>query len=145
MTTHVDGPADLLSLVGADLGASEWTELDAARAESFATDAVAGDRSGAEGSAPPYFLLSLVNLFLPELIVVDHMSMGVNVGLEQVRFPAPVEPGSSIRGRGEVVSAVEVGGGVQVVVRVTLEAAGADGEAKADPVCVADTVSRFFP
>lgn len=144
MTLHVDSPGDLLGLVGADLGATDWVPLDPAHAESFASNAVTGDTSGAEGAAPPYLLLSLVNLFLPELIVVDHMSMGVNVGLEQVRFPAAVAPGSSIRGRGEVVSAVEAGVGVQIVVRVTIEVAGAEGEALPDPACIADTVSRFF-
>jgi len=145
VTLHVDGPTDLLGLVGADLGASEWIELDPTQVESFASTAVTGDDSGADGAAPPYLLLSLVNLFLPELIVVDHMSMGVNVGLEQVRFPSPVAAGSSIRGRGEVVSAVDAGGGVQVVVRLTIEVAGTDGEALPDAACIADTVSRFFP
>ena len=66
--------------------------------------------------------------------------MGVNVGLEKVRFPAPVPVGSRIRGVGEVVSATEAGEGVQVVVRIVVELDGSDR-----PACVADTVSRFFP
>ena len=144
MTTHVDAPADLLGLVGADLGATGWVPLDPDHAALFASTAVTGDTSGSHGAAPPYLLLSLVNQFLPELIVVDHMSMGVNVGLEQVRFPAPVVAGSSIRGRGEVLSVAEAGGGVQAVVRVTIEVAGPDDSTRTEPACIADTVSRFF-
>ena len=84
--------------------------------------------------------MSLANLFLPDLLTVEAFSMGVNVGLDKVRFPAPVPVGSRIRGVGEVVSATEAGEGVQVVVRVVVELDGSER-----PACVADTVSRFFP
>jgi acyl dehydratase len=57
-----------------------------------------------------------------------------------VRFPAAVPVGSRIRGAGEIVSAEEVKGGVQVVVRMTIEIEGGDR-----PACVIDTISRFFP
>jgi len=66
--------------------------------------------------------------------------MGVNVGLDKVRFPTPVRVDSRIRGRGEIVGVDELKGGVQVVVRVTVEVEGSD-----KPACVADTVSRFLP
>jgi acyl dehydratase len=87
-----------------------------------------------------YLTLSLVNLFLPELVTVENFSAGLNIGLDKVRFPTPVPAGSRVRARGEVVSAEEAKGGVQVVVRVTIEVEGAD-----KPACVADTVSRFLP
>ena len=66
--------------------------------------------------------------------------MGVNVGLDKVRFPSPVTVGSRIRGVGELVSVEEIKGGIQSVVRVTVEIEGADR-----PACVADTISRYFP
>ena len=66
--------------------------------------------------------------------------MGVNVGLEKVRFTSPVPSGARIRGRGEVVAVTEEKGGVQAVVRVTVEVEGSDR-----PACIADTISRFFP
>jgi acyl dehydratase len=148
---RIDGPAAIGSHVGASLGPTDWVEIDQSRIDEFA-DAT-GDHQwihvdparAAEGPfgttiAHGYLTLSLVNLFLPDLIAVDGASMGVNVGLEKVRFPSPVPSGSRIRATGEVVSADDVGGGVQVVVRVTVEV---DGSAK--PACVADTVSRFFP
>ena len=81
-----------------------------------------------------------MNLFLPQLLEVQGASMGVNVGLDRVRFPSPVPVGSRLRGRGQIVAVEEAKGGVQVTVRVTLEVEGSD-----KPVCIADTVSRFFP
>ena len=87
-----------------------------------------------------YLTLSLANLFLPEIMAVDNVSMGVNYGCEKVRFPAPVPVGSRVRGGGEVISAEEVKGGVQVVVRMTIEIEGSER-----PACVIDTISRFFP
>jgi acyl dehydratase len=94
-------------------------------------------------SAHGYLTLSLANLFLPQIMEVKNTSMGVNYGCEKVRFPAAVPVGSRIRGGGEVVSAEEVKGGVQVVqvvVRMTIEIDGGDR-----PACVIDTISRFFP
>ena len=76
----------------------------------------------------------------------DHAAMlAVNhplvvLGSASVRFPAPVPEGSRIRGAGEIISAEAVKGGVQVVVRVTIEIEGSDR-----PACVIDTISRFFP
>jgi len=66
--------------------------------------------------------------------------MGVNYGLDKVRFPAPVRAGSRIRARAEVLGAEDVGpSAVQLKVRVTIEIEGGD-----KPACVADTLSRFF-
>ena len=66
-------------------------------------------------------------------------SLGVNYGTENVRFPAPVTVGSRIRGSGELVSVEDVKGGVQAVVRVTVEIEGKD-----KPACVVDTISRYY-
>lgn len=152
MTTTVANPEGLLELVGKELGPTEHTTLDQDRIDLFAKATgdhqwihVDVERAKAESPfggpiAHGYLTLSLVNLFLPELLTVQQFSAGLNVGLERVRFPSPVPAGSEVRARGVVVSAEEINGGVQVVVRVTLEVAGAD-----KPACVADTVSRFLP
>ncbi len=66
--------------------------------------------------------------------------MGVNYGTDKVRFPAVVPVDSRVRGTGEVISAEDVKGSVQVVVRVTVEVEGSER-----PACVADTISRFVP
>jgi acyl dehydratase len=156
--TIVESPAALLDLVGADLGTTGWVELGQDRIDRFA-DATGDhqwihvdvERATAESPfggpiAHGYLTLSLVNLFLPELLEVGGVSMGVNVGLDKVRFPAPVPSGARVRGSGTVVSAEEAKGGVQVVVRVTVEVEGpVPGEPAGRPACVADTISRFFP
>lgn len=151
MSTVFEKPDDLLTAVGQHLGYSDWLQIDQQRIDLFA-DAT-GDhqwihvdpdkaREGPFGAtiAHGYLTLSLANLFLPQIMEVRNVSMGVNYGCEKVRFPAPVPVGSRVRGGGEVISAEEVKGGVQVVVRITVEIEGNDR-----PACVIDTISRFFP
>lgn len=66
--------------------------------------------------------------------------MGINYGLNRVRFPAPVPVDSRIRARASMVSVEPTGdGAVQVVTRVTVEVEG-----NPKPACVADLVSRFY-
>ena len=151
MATVFETPAALLDAVGQHLGYSDWLLIEQERINQFA-DAT-GDHQwihvdperAADGPfgatiAHGYLTLSLANLFLPEIMQVNNVSMGVNYGCEKVRFPAPVPVGSRIRGGGEVISAEEVKGGVQVVVRITIEIEGGER-----PACVIDTISRFFP
>lgn len=151
MTTVFKTPFDLATAIGTQLGSTEWLTIDQQRINLFA-DAT-GDhqwihvdpvraKDGPFGTciAHGYLTLSLVNLFLPQLIDVQGIEMGVNVGLEKVRFPLPVKVGSRVRGKGELVSVEEIKGAIQSVVRVTVEVEGAD-----KPACVADTISRYFP
>jgi acyl dehydratase len=151
MTAIFDEPAALLQAVGQHLGYSDWLEIDQRRIDLFAdatgdhqwihVDPVkAADGPFGRTIAHGYLTLSLANLFLPQIMRVDNASMGVNYGCEKVRFPAPVPVGSRVCGGGEVISAEEVKGGVQVVVRVTIEVEGSER-----PGCVVDTISRFFP
>ena len=65
--------------------------------------------------------------------------MGINYGCNKVRFPAPVPAGSRIRATGQITEVENVPGGVQVVVRVSLE-----NESGGKPACVAETVSRWI-
>ena len=152
MPTIFETPKQLLGAVGQKLGASDWLAIEQARVNQFA-DAT-GDhqwihvdperaKSGPFGAtiAHGYLTLSLVNSFLPQLLEVRGISMGVNYGCDRVRFPSPVRVGSRVRGVGEVVAAEEVkGGAVQVTVRVSVEVEGSDR-----PACVVDTISRFVP
>lgn len=151
MTTVFKHPNELLSAAGQQLGVSEWITIEQDRINLFA-DAT-GDhqwihvdperaKSGPFGAtiAHGYLTLSLVNLFLPQIVDVQGISMGVNYGCDKVRFPSAVKVGSKVRGRGEVVSAEEVKGGVQAIIRVTVEIDGSDR-----PACVVDTISRYFP
>ena len=152
MTIVVASPSDLLEMDGADLGVTDWSAVTQQQIGLFA-DATGDhqwihvdvERATAESPfggpiAHGYLTLSLVNLFLPQLVEVQGASMGVNVGLDKVRFPSPVPTGSRLRGAGTIVAVEEAKGGVQVTVRVTVEIEGSD-----KPACVAETVSRFFP
>lgn len=70
---------------------------------------------------------------------VEGVTMGVNYGVNKVRFPSPVPVGSRLRATGQVAEVTEVPGGAQLVVRITVEREGGD-----KPVCVAETVVRFY-
>ena len=73
-------------------------------------------------------------------IDVRGYGFGVNVGTDRLRFITPVPVGSRIRGTGEIIGAEEKGGGIQSVVRVSIEVEGED-----KPACVIDTISRYYP
>lgn len=152
MATIFNNPAELKDAIGKHLGVSEWLEIDQARIDTFA-DAT-GDhqwihtdperaKKGPFGStiAHGYLTQSLVNYFLPQIIDVRGISMGVNYGADRLRFPAPVPVGSRIRGSAELIKVEEVkGGAIQSTVRVTVEIEGSDR-----PGCVIDTISRYIP
>ena len=141
---------ELRAAPGRESGPTDWITVEQSRVDAFA-DATddrqwihvdpARAAAGPFGStiAHGYLTLSLVNLFLPDLVRVEGAKMGVNYGTDKVRFPAAVKVGARIRGRAQVLEATDVPGGVQVVVRVTIEIEGGDR-----PACVADTISRFY-
>ncbi|MCZ6465566.1 MAG: MaoC family dehydratase [Proteobacteria bacterium] len=147
-----ESPAALKEAVGQHLGHSDWLEITQARIDQFA-DAT-GDhqwihvdperaKEGPFGStiAHGYLTMSLVNLFLPQIVEVRGIAMGVNYGADRLRFPAPVPVGSRVRGSAELIEAEDAkGGSVQAKIRVTVEIEGGDR-----PACVVDTLSRFFP
>jgi acyl dehydratase len=145
-------PQDLEAAVGQELGASDWLEITQERIDRFA-DAT-GDHQwihvdpdrAAHGPfgrtiAHGYLTLSLVNLFLPQILEVRGIAMGVNYGSDKLRFPAPVPVGSRVRGRGELLEVEETkDGGVQAKIRVTVEIEGSTR-----PGCVVETISRYYP
>lgn len=151
MTTIFKRPEELLSAVGSHLGYSDWLKIEQERINLFA-DAT-GDhqwihvdpekaKDGVFGKciAHGYLTLSLANYFLPQIIDVQGISMGVNYGCDKVRFPAPVPVDSTIRAGGEIVSVEEIKGSIQAIIRVTIEIEGSDR-----PACVIDTINRYVP
>jgi acyl dehydratase len=150
MTTVFASPDELLDAVGRDLGVSEWITIEQDRIDQFAE--ATGDHqwihvdpvAAADGPfgatiAHGYLTLALTNQFLPEIMRVDGASMGVNYGVNKVRFPQPVTVGSRVRATATLTGADEIAGGVQVVVTITVEI---DGQPK--PACVVESVSRFL-
>ena len=139
------------SRVGTELGVSEWMEIGQDRVNGFA-DATndhqwihvdpARAASGPFGAtiAHGYLTLSLISWFMPQIVDLSAMKMGVNYGCDKVRFPAPVKVGSRVRGRAVLVSAdATKDGGVQAVIRVSVEIENGD-----KPGCVADTIARYY-
>jgi acyl dehydratase len=150
VTTVFATPDELLGAVGRELGTSDWVEIDQARIDGFA-DAT-GDHQwihvdpvqAAEGPfgatiAHGYLTLALTNQFLPEIVRVDGVSMGINYGTNKVRFPQPVVVGSRVRGSATLTAAEEIAGGVQAVITIVVEIEGAE-----KPACIVESVSRFL-
>ncbi|WP_175650170.1 MaoC family dehydratase [Pseudomonas sp. Marseille-P9899] len=139
----------LLDAEGLDLGRTAWLQIEQARIDLFAE--ATGDHqwihvdperaaSGPFGVciAHGYLTQSLANLFLPQLMTLENMAMGVNYGSDRVRFPAPVRVGARVRGHGVILRVESLGEAVQAVVRVSVEI---EGENR--PGCVVDTISRY--
>lgn len=144
-------PKDLLSAEGQDLGVTDWLSVDQDRITRFGE--TTGDMQwihvdperAAQGPfgatiAHGYLTLSLINAFMPDLITVNRVSSGLNIGLDRVRFLAPVRVRSRIRARGALSKAEPKGDGVQTTVDVSIEIEGHD-----TPACVASVISRYLP
>jgi len=137
-------------LIGRELGPTDWLTVDQARIDEFAratddpqwihTDPV----RAAEGPfgttiAHGYLTLSLCVPLMGQALTLTGYRMGINYGLNRVRFPAPLASGSRIRGRFTVQSVEEVAGGEQGIVLATIEPENGD-----KPVCVAELVVRML-
>jgi acyl dehydratase len=150
MATTIDGINGLNPQVGNHLGYSDWHEITQDQVQRFA-DAT-GDyqwihldeeraKAGPFGStiAHGYLTLSLAPVLLAEVFVVNGVSMGVNYGLNKVRFPAPVPVGSKVRLGAVIDNVDEIAGGAQVTMTATWEIEGG-----AKPVCVAEIIFRYY-
>ena len=148
--TIIDGVTGLRDAVGRHLGHSPWLQVTQERIDLFAE--ATGDHQwihvdpGRAATGPfgatiahGYLTLSLVNNFLPQVVEVQGIAMGINYGLDRVRFPAPVRVGSRLRGGVQVLGVEDVAGGIQAAMRVTVEIEGQDR-----PACVADVLSRYL-
>ena len=142
--------ADLAALAGHDIGSSDWLLIDQARINLFAE--ATGDHQWihidpARAAAGPFgapiahgFLtLSLLPLLFESAFAIDDVRMGVNYGLNRVRFVSPVRVGSRVRGCFKLLSYEPLDGGAQLTVQATIELVGS-----AKPACVAETVSRRY-
>lgn len=151
MPTTFASPDALLDAVGTDLGRTDWIEITQERVDQFAE--ATGDRqwihvdpvrAAAESPfggtiAHGYLTLSLTNQLLPQLLDVRGASLGINYGVDRVRFPAAVPVPSRVRGHAVITGADEIDGGVQVTITITVEIEGAER-----PACVVASISRFL-
>jgi acyl dehydratase len=151
MTTGaVTDMAGLRDSVGRHLGYSEWQEMTQARVDQFAdaTDDhqwIHVDPERAKASpfggtiAHGYLTLSLVAPIMQQLLRVSDSKMGVNYGLDRVRFPAPLPVGARFRGGAELVEVTDVTGGLQAKVLVTIEV-----QDSPKPALVAECLVRMY-
>jgi acyl dehydratase len=141
---------ELEAEVGRELAVSDWIPVEQARIDHFAE--ATGDHQWihvdpARAAAGPFggtiahgFLtLSLLPLMGENALAIDDVRMGVNYGLNRVRFPHPVRAGSRVRGHFKLLAYEALEGGAQLTFEVTMEI---EGQPK--PACVAQSVSRRF-
>lgn len=143
--------ADLKALVGEELTTSDWFPITQERIDTFAE--ATGDHQwihvdperAAKGPfgktiAHGFLTLSMLPLFLESSVDIRDVKMGVNYGLNRVRFTSPVPVGSELRARIRLKAFDELpDGGVQMTTEVTIERKGSD-----KPVCVAETIARRY-
>jgi acyl dehydratase len=148
--TRFEHLGQLQNMEGQLLGSSDWITVTQERIQQFA-DAT-GDQQwihvdpvrAAQGPfggpiAHGFLTLSLLSLMFDSGFAVDDVRMGVNYGLNKVRFPAPLPAGGRVRGHFKLLSYQAIEGGAQLVVEVSVELEGRD-----KPVCVAESVTRRF-
>lgn len=147
---HVAHLQDLRERVGEALCTGPWVEIDQHRIDLFAqaTDDhqwIHVDRErAAQGPfgatiAHGFLTLSLLPTLFERALVIDDARMGVNYGLNRVRFTAPVPVGSRLRGHFRLLSYEPLEGGAQLVMEVTMELEGSP-----KPACVAESVTRRY-
>jgi acyl dehydratase len=143
---------ELRIFVGQELGVSDWHLVTQEEINRFADAThdhqwihVDPERAARESPfggpiAHGYYTLALAPHLLAQTFVVTGIRMGVNYGLDKLRFPAPLRIGQSVRTRTLLENVEDVAGGVQVLLQVSWETA--DGTR---PVCVADLLYRYYP
>ena len=143
----INGIDEFESLIGQELGTSEWLTMDQDAINSFAD--VTGDHQWihvdeARAAEGPYaativhgfFTLALIPKFSSEVFTIEGVSIRVNYGLNKVRFLQPVVVGSRLRGKVEVKDVIRGEKGTQVILQQTIEI---DGQER--PACIAEVVT----
>jgi len=146
----INGADELKTLVGEQLGYSDYMEITQDQVNLFA-DAT-GDhqwihvdveraKSGPFGGpiAHGYLTLSLGPVLYPQVVRIEGFTMGVNYGANKVRFPSPVPVGSKLRLGVKLLGVEDIAGGVQTTLEFTFECEGAS-----KPSCVAEVIYRSY-
>jgi acyl dehydratase len=142
---------DLASLVGQEIGTSEWVTIDQDRINKFAE--ATGDHQwihvdveraktqmpGGKTIAHGYLTLSLIPMLGSQIMAVTGVSRGINYGSNKVRFTNMVQVGSRVRGKQKLVSVEPRAGGLQMINEMTIEIEGQER-----PACVAETISLIY-
>jgi len=149
LTTVLEEPADLLKLVGKQIGTTEWMKVTQQQVDQFAeatgdhqwihTDPGRAAKGPFKGTiAHGYLTLSLAPVVISQVLQIRELTAALNYGLNKVRFPSPVRVGSQIRAAVTVMSAQQKTTGVESVFTLTYEIDGDDR-----PACVADVIVLY--
>jgi acyl dehydratase len=146
----LEGTDAIRKAVGKHLGYSEWVLVTQERVNQFA-DATGDhqwihvdvERAAKESPyggtiAHGYLTMSMTNLLVPQVVKMGGFKMGVNYGVDKVRFPAPVKVGDRVRAGVEIADVTDVAGGIQVKMKITVEVEGTD-----KPACVVESLARW--
>jgi acyl dehydratase len=148
---EIESLAALKELIGQEVAVSDWVEVTQDRVQQFADatgdhqwihlDVERSKRESPYGGtiAHGFLTLSLLPMLMASAVSMKDVRMGVNYGLNKVRFPAPVSVGSRVRGRMKLLSVEDIEGGAQVVWQVTMEREGGE-----KPVCIAESITRRY-
>lgn len=142
--------AGLRDHVGTHIGYTEWREMEQQRVDQFAdatddhnfihVDVEAAKATPFGGTiAHGYLTLSLAAPIQMQLLEITDGRLGINYGVDRVRFPAPLPVGAQWRGGVEIMSVEEAGGGLQIKLLTTVEVKGSE-----KPAMVAECLTRIY-
>lgn len=149
--TQIENVSELRPLIGQEVAVGDWFEVTQERINMFAEATedrqwihTEPERAARESSfettiAHGFLTLSLLSHLMMRSISVGGLRMGINYGLNRVRFISPVPAGARIRGRFALSAVEEIKGGVQATWGVTVEHEGGD-----KPACVAEWLVRYY-
>ena len=148
---NIEDIEELKTMVGQEIGISDWIKLTQERVNTFAEATgdhqwIHVDPERAKKESPyggpiahGYLTMSLAPYFLQQIMEIKKKRMGVNYGLNKVRFPAPVPVGGKLRMKAEVAEIEDIKGGVQIVIKMTFEVEGQE-----KPCCIAEAIYRYY-
>lgn len=151
MPTVFNTLGELKNALGRHLGYSDWLEMTQERIDKFGE--ATGDqhwvhvdperaKDGPFGAciAHGFLTLSLIGMFLPQILEVRGIRFGVNYGADRLRLLEPVKVGARIRCGGELIKVRDIKDGVEIMLRLTIELEGSER-----PACIVDKLSRYYP
>jgi len=142
---------DMQSLIGEEVGLSDWVVIDQHRIDQFAeattdhqwihvdTERAAREMPDGKTIAHGYLTIALIPVLTRNFIHVENLARTVNFGLNKVRFIAPIPVGSRLRGRSIVLQAQQRADALLLTSQVRIEVEG-----QKQPACVAETLSMYF-
>ena len=145
------GADEVRAAAGRHLGYSDWLEITQARVNQFAeatgdfqwihVDVERAKRESPYGGpiAHGYLTMALSNMLVPTVVELAGFSMGINYGVDRVRFPAPVPVGARVRAGVELLEVTDVAGGIQTRMQITMEIEGSE-----KPACVIESLARWI-